>query len=205
MLLAHLVPGYFAAALTEPHWDPSWDRTRRLALWGIALGATVIPDLDVVYNTFFRGFINHSTLWTHSILVYGVISMLWFALYIFKRAYYSQLVVGFIAIGGLSHLVLDILSHGTPLFYPASMWFVGIAPRRVIVGGFWAYITDPTFLLEPTLIALALAHFIWHRKFPRPVRVAGMVAVAVSWLAFTIVFLVRLPELQLFALSKIMQ
>ncbi len=74
MLLAHLVPGYFAAALTQPHWDPKWNTTRRVILWGVALGSTAIPDVDVVYNTTFRGFINHSTLWTHSIFVYLVIS-----------------------------------------------------------------------------------------------------------------------------------
>lgn len=81
MLLAHLVPGYFAAALTRTRWDPQWSLKRRALLWGVALGSTVLPDADVVYNAMFRGFINHSLLWTHSIFLYTAIGVLWFVLY----------------------------------------------------------------------------------------------------------------------------
>lgn len=203
MLLAHLVPGYFAAALTQPHWDPRWSFKRRALLWGVALGSTVLPDLDVVYNTLFRGFINHSLLWTHSVFLYTAIGVIWFALYRAHRWFYVQLILGLIALGGLSHIILDILSHGTPLFYPVSMLFVGIAPHRVIAGGFWAYITDPIFLIEPLLIAGALAHIVWHQPIPRRVRAIALAAVSAGWLVFTSVFLVRLSDLQAFALTKI--
>ncbi|MCD4686698.1 MAG: hypothetical protein K8S97_12250, partial [Anaerolineae bacterium] len=67
MLAAHLAPGYAAVVVTRPGWDVAWTRPQRALLWGIALGSTAAPDLDVIYNTLCRGFTNHSTLWTHSV------------------------------------------------------------------------------------------------------------------------------------------
>ncbi len=83
------------------------------------------------------------------------------------------------------------------------MWFVGIAPKRVIVGGFWAYITDPVFLLEPLLIAAALAHLIWHLPIEKKLRIAGVGGVGVSLVAFMLAFLTWLPVLQAAVLTRI--
>lgn len=162
MLAAHLVPGYFAAVKSQSTWKPEWSKLRAI-LWVVALGSTVAPDLDVIYNALFRGFFNHSTLWTHSVFVYLGFGLLWFTLRALKRFPYLRTLVGLITVGGLSHLLLDVIAHGTPLLYPVSIVVFGVAPERVVEGGIWAYLTDPVFLLEPLLFSIALVHWIYRR------------------------------------------
>ena len=38
--------------------------------------------------------------------------------------------IGLIAIGGISHLALDVVAHRTPLLYPVSLHMFGFAPSR---------------------------------------------------------------------------
>ena len=149
MLIAHLAPGYFAVVKSQPSWNPGWNKNQRFLLWAVALGSTVAPDIDVIYNTFFQGFINHSTLWTHSLIPYLGIGLVWLILRDVKRWPFLQTLVGLIAVGGLSHLVLDVIAHGTPLVYPYSLIMIGLPPTRVVEGGIWAYLTDPIFIFEP--------------------------------------------------------
>ena len=131
MLLAHLVPGYFAAATSRSTWKSEWTDVQRILLWATALGSTVAPDLDVAYHALVRGFLNHSTLWTHSVFVYLGFGLVWFVLHTSSRWHYLRSWVGLAALGGFSHLVLDVVAHGTPSLYPAaSMVGFGIAPAR---------------------------------------------------------------------------
>lgn len=73
---------------------------------------------------------------------------------------YLQTMIGLIAIGALSHLLLDVVAHSTPLLYPFSMIMVGAPSEHVLNGRVWGYFTDPIFLLEPLLIAFAVGHWI---------------------------------------------
>jgi len=70
MLIAHLVPGYFAADHSQKTWPAEWSNNQRRWLWTAALVSTFAPDMDVIYNALFRGFINHSWLWTHSLFLH---------------------------------------------------------------------------------------------------------------------------------------
>ena len=196
MLLTHLVPGYFAAALSQPRWQPRWRTEQRALLWIVALGSTFAPDLDVIYNLLFRGFINHSLLWTHSLWPQLSLGVLWWLLWRTGRWPYLQTLLWLAVIGGLSHLLLDVLVHGTPLFYPLSLAMIGYPPARVVVGGFWAYITDPIFLAEPFLWALLLIHWGWKQSWLPFSRTRWVVAVAASFLLLASVFLYWLPVLQ---------
>jgi hypothetical protein len=196
MVFAHVVPGYFAAAKVTRGAATDWSRNQRIAIWVVALGATVLPDLDVMYNAFFRGFINHSTFWTHSVFVYLGIGMVAAILWFGFRWKFAAVLVGLIAFEGVGHIFLDVISHGSMLFYPVSVDFLGTAPRRVIVGGFWAYITDPIFLLEPFLIAIMLLHCIVTSHFSRNTKRVLIGATLGTLCAFVAGFLVFLPELQ---------
>ena len=158
MLVAHLIPGYFAVTKLQQTRGSEWNSTQKALMWSVALGSTIAPDLDVVRNILFRGFFNHSTLWTHSIFVYLGFGLLWLGCRRLRKLAYFATLMGIIAVGGLSHLVLDLVAHGTPLFYPVSTTGFGIAPQRVVDGGVWAYLTDPIFLLEPLLIGIAVCH-----------------------------------------------
>ena len=89
MLIAHLVPGYFAAVQSKPNWRPEWRRSQRIILWSVAIGSTVLPDLDVIYNTLFRGFINHSILWTLTIILRKITEFLFGSAK--SRSFYSAL------------------------------------------------------------------------------------------------------------------
>lgn len=156
-----MVPGYFVAHYSRAHWPPRWNKPQRYALWSIAVASTVVPDTDVIYNILFRGFANHSVLWTHSLFPYLGVMLLWVALSAFcaERFLFLRTALGFIVLGGLSHLFLDVLVHGTPLFYPLSMMMVGWPPQQVVEGGLWGYVTHPIILLEPLLIGMALLHW----------------------------------------------
>jgi hypothetical protein len=191
MLFAHAVPGYFAAALTEPHWRPEWTRAQRLLLWGAALVSVGAPDADVLFNVAFRGFVNHSVGWTHSIFLHGAVALVGLALRRGGRWPYLQMLVGLVAVGGLSHLLLDVVSHGTPMFAPFSMAMIGAAPARVVQDGVWAYVSDPSFLAEPLLLAPAALHAAWQRA-PRYRRPAALI-VGAGLVAFNSAFLVLLP------------
>jgi len=192
MLVAHIVPGYFAAAKSQSHWKPECGRGQRALLWATALASTVVPDLDVVYNALFRGFFNHSTLWTHSLFVYLGIGLLWWVLRHVERCSYLRTLMGLVAVGGL----LDIIAHGTPLLYPVSMMMIGIAPARVVEGGVWAYLTDPIFLLEPLTMTLAVVHWTLSRETTSRFRRFAVTTAISILILFVVVFLLSLPDLQ---------
>jgi membrane-bound metal-dependent hydrolase YbcI (DUF457 family) len=196
LLAAHLVPGYFAAVASQSQWQLAWNKKQRSILWVAALASTVIPDSDVIYNWLFRGFFHHSTLWTHSLFVHLGIGLCWWSLRRIRRWPYLQMLMGLVALGGLSHLVLDVVSHSTPLFYPLSLYMVGAPSTRVLEGGVLGYMTDPIFLSEPLFLAVAIAHWIVSRK-PTP-RVTKLVLCGLfaGLVIFSGTFLLLLPTLQ---------
>ena len=196
MLIAHLVPGYFAAVKSQPYWRPDWSPQRRTLLWVAAFSGTVIPDLDVIYNALFRGFINHSTLWTHSLLVHLSIVLGWWVLKRIGRWPYLQALAGLVAIGGVSHLVLDMVSHGTPLLYPISLELLGIPSQRVVEGGLKAYLTDPILLLEALLLTLMAVHWTVSKSVNLWVRVLASALLLSGLVLFIATFIYLLPTLQ---------
>lgn len=156
MFVAHLVPGYFAALTLESEWDTEWSPLQRKVLWAAALSSTVVPDTDVVYNFIFRGFFNHSTLYTHSLLTYLVPVFLWAVCkFVFKWRYAAMLFI-LVAIGGVSHVFLDAIVHNTPLLYPLTHQTFGTGPKTIVENGVSAYVTHPIILLEVVMIAVML-------------------------------------------------
>ncbi len=196
MILAHLVPGYFAAATSRPKWRLEWTNGQRGLAWVVAIGSTVCPDLDIVYNALVRGFFNHSTLWTHSVFVYLGLGYLWFVLHAWKRWPYLRTLLGLATVGGFSHLALDVIAHGTPLLYPVSMMVFGVAPTRIVEGGIWAYLTDPLFLLEPLLFGAAIVHWAFHQHLGLRLQRWILVATVSGLLVFLGLFTAALPRLQ---------
>lgn len=201
VLVAHIVPGYFAAIQSKPYWQPSWSSRQRALLWMVAVGSPVAPDLDVIYNVLFRGFSNHSTLWTHSLFVHVIPLLVWWILQRIGRWPYLQTLMWLAAIGGLSHLLLDVIAHSTPLLYPFSMTMFGIPPQRVVEGGVWAYLTDPIFLFEPCLLTLAAIHWAKHHLHDQRTQRAVLVILVTGLSAFIVGFLLLLPILQEIAVS----
>jgi hypothetical protein len=196
LLVAHLVPGYLAVSISRKRWKEDWSGTQRAVLWIAGLAATVVPDLDVIYNWIFRGFFGHTILWTHSIFVHLAIVMLWLLLRGNDNWAYARTLVGLVALGGLSHLALDIVSHGTPLFYPFTWTLVGSPSQQVLTGGVWGYLTDPIFLLEPLLLALAGAYWVI-RQYPEPrVMRLAILGLAVALVLFAGTFMLLLPKVQ---------
>lgn len=162
-----------------------------------SLASTVAPDLDVIYNAVFRGFFNHSTLWTHSLFPYLGLAFLWWLIRRNGGRPYLQMLIGLMTLGGLSHLVLDVVSHSTPLLYPFSFQMFGIQSSHVLHGGVWAYLTDPIFLLEPFLITVAIAHWITHHHTATPqLKKVALMGLAGGCVIFTVAFLWLLPVLQ---------
>ncbi len=123
MLFAHLVPGYFAAAHAARRRDRG-PAGRRL-LWAAVLRGTVAPDLDVIYNVLSHSVFHHTTLWTHSLLVYIPLAAGWWLLARMRRWPYLTTLAAPALLGGASHLFLDVASHGTPLLYPFTLTMFG--------------------------------------------------------------------------------
>lgn len=196
MLIAHLVPGYFVGTMTQSRWKPEWSHVQRILLWSVALGSSVAPDVDVMYNILFRGFFGHTTLWTHSLFVYGGIGLVWFLLHLSKRWTYLKMLIGFMVLGGLSHVVLDMIAHGTPIFYPISMKAFGIPPQRVVQGGVLAYVTDPIVLCEPFLLSVAMLHWTYHRKTSSRSKKILVITIIGGLLMVTLAFIGLLPSVQ---------
>jgi len=196
VLIAHLVPGYFAAVKSGSGQSPGWSRWQRFGIWAVALGSTVAPDSDVLYNAIFRGFFNHTWLWTHSLFPYLGMGVGWLLLRLSGRWLYLQTLVGLAALGGLSHLALDVVAHSTPIFYPFSSVMVGAPSARVLAGGVTGYLTDPIFLCEPLLLTLAALHWIGCCGFPRQTQRLLVWGVVSGTLAFAMIFLLMLPVLQ---------
>lgn len=193
MYLAHIVPGYFAAATTTRQ---GWTPLQKAALWTVALVSTVAPDSDVIYNALFRGYVNHSVLWTHSVFVPLVLIACWGILRVFGRGRFVRMLFLLAALGWASHLVLDVIAHGTPLLYPYSRRMFGTPSPRVMYGGIREYVTDPVFLLEPVLITTAVVH--WLLTFRRSSRHRALFAAftVASCAGFIVLFLMFLPNLQ---------
>lgn len=193
MLIAHVVPGYFAALESRGRWRPEWGKRRRTLLWLVAFGSTIAPDLDVVYNALFRGFINHSILWTHSLFAYLSVLLVFRLLKQVKRWPYVQMLTWLTVMGGLSHLLLDVISHGTPLLYPVSLAMFGMPPARVVQVGLWAYVTDPIFLFEPCLLGLGAMHWIRHHVHNQQAQRVCLVVLTVGLGIFMVSFVLLLP------------
>jgi len=198
MLFAHVVPAYFAATVSQRRWPAEWTRAQRLVIWGAAFGSVAAPDVDIVTNVLAGRYINHSynLLWTHSLFTHLGVALLWFVLWRLGRRPYLRTLIGLVAIGGLSHLLLDAIAHGTPLFNPFTLALVGFPPARIVAGGFWAYVTDPLFLLEPYLLALAGVHWLAHNCPAPRLRRLALLAVAGVLESWTIAFVWMLPGLQ---------
>jgi hypothetical protein len=195
MLAAHLVPGYFVAVASETQWQANWSSPQRTILWIVALTATFTPDLDVIYNLPFRGFFGHTTLWTHSIFAYLGVFACWLLLRSSGRWPYLQAIVGLTALGWLSHLALDVVSHGTPLFYPLSLDLIGLPSTRVLKGGLWGYLTDPIFLLEPVLVTTAAVHWVVSRDPEPRMKTMALRGLLAALIVFSGAFLLLLPTL----------
>jgi membrane-bound metal-dependent hydrolase YbcI (DUF457 family) len=116
-----------------------------------------VVDFDVIMNILAGRGAYHSVLWTHSLFVHLGMALIWWLTVITRRSWYLQILTGLIAIGGLSHLMLDVIAHSTPLFYPFSMRMIGFVPRS------GSYLTHPVALLEPIMIGLAVWHW-WRTR-----------------------------------------
>ncbi len=135
----------------------------RACLWSASFLGCVFPDADVIASLLFRGTFGHQVLWTHSI--FGPLAVLLAGLLFTKyiRTSWIGTALNLFAAGWLSHIILDLLVHGTPLFYPLSMTGFELAPKSIVEGGLKAYLKHPLFLLEPLLIAGTFVHLLMTR------------------------------------------
>lgn len=197
MLLAHIVPAYFAVDVLKPKWSREWGRWQRVILWIVAIGSTIAPDSDVIINVLTKGFAGHSTLWTHSIIPYLVLGLGCMMLKRAKRAPLLSMCITLVLVGGLSHLVLDVIVHGTPLLYPINLTMFGFPPRAVVEGGLVAYLTHPILLLELILVGLVAAHWIAGRSQRIRSRNSWLLALSVGIGLVAITYCVLLPWLRI--------
>jgi hypothetical protein len=163
MLIGHLAPIGPIAAEIERHWRPEWPRWTCKLPWVAALAGCVFPDFDVIANTLFNGVMHHLYYFPHSILSYLPVLILGILLVRWRRTQLMGWMVLTFVLGVFSHLLLDVVSHGTVLFYPLWNGLVGWTfPRtdeRILV----SYFNSPNFWLEPLVIFAAAIW--WLRRY----------------------------------------
>ena len=163
MLIGHLAPVGPIAAAVERHWCPEWPRWTRKLPWVAALAGCIFPDFDVIANTLFNGVLHHLYYFPHSIFPYLPVLILGILLVRGRRTRPAGLITLAFVMGVFSHLFLDVVSHGTVLFYPLWNGLVGWTfphlDERVIV----SYLHSPNFWLEPLVILAAVIW--WLRRY----------------------------------------
>lgn len=167
MLIAHLVPGYWGVIYTQKDARPRLTKYQQVLLWGASFAGTVYPDLDVIINLLFRHSFQHQILWTHGIWGAVIMAAAGRLFLNHNRCTFVRSAVYLFAFGWLSHIFLDLIVHGTPLFYPFSMIGFELAPKQIVEGGAAAYLAHPLFLLEPLLISTVVIHLALTRRFCR--------------------------------------
>ena len=199
MMFAHIVPGYFAAAVSDrPRY---WTPLERAGLWGTAVVSCILPDIDVIYNIVVRGYANHAVLITHSIFPYLALGSVWLFLVLINRLPYIRLLFGLVAFGGLSHIALDVIAHSTPLFYPFSTRMIGNPPDSIFYGGVPVYLRHPLFLIEPFLLMLMVCHWIFTRDLAPCIKWRLEGFVVGSWFGLTLGYVLWLYNFQSLAAS----
>lgn len=175
MMLGHLTPFGLIAAAAERHWQPAWPRWTRALPWTAALAGCIFPDLDIVANILLNGVAMHLYCLPHSVLPYLPLLALGCLLAHRQRTRLAGLTVLIFGLSVLSHLLLDVVSHGTMLFYPLWNGVVGWTyPPRAGESMMMAYFRAPNFLLE--LGVLAAAGGWWLKRYARVwgrARIAG--------------------------------
>lgn len=196
MLVAHVVPGYCIAAHTVQGNQRRWSPAQQALVWLVGLGAAIAPDADIIYNALLHGFIKHSILWPHSVFPYLGLLGIWLVGRAKRADSYLLALLGVFIAGNLSHLLLDAISHGTPLLYPLTLHMFGAPSTRILYGGARAYLTDPLFLLEPALLSAAAVHWLAHHVDDRRLLRLAQGLVVALWLVFCSAFLAFLPALR---------
>lgn len=161
MLIGHLAPVGPIAFAVERRWRPEWPRWTRKLPWAAALAGCVFPDFDVIVNTLFNGVLHHLYYLPHSIFPYLPVLFFGILLIRWRRTRLAGYTVLAFSLGALSHLLLDVISHGTVLFYPLWNGLVGWTFPRLDERVFVSYLHSPNFWLEPFVIFVAA---IWWLK-----------------------------------------
>lgn len=120
MIFSHAPGSFIAAFLTKRCWARSLPKKQITILYIVSMIAAVLPDVDVIYYYLVNATIRHRQHITHSLFLYLLIWLIFYAFGFFKK---SQILksTGFVLfIGGLSHLILDSVTTGVPWFYPLS-------------------------------------------------------------------------------------
>jgi hypothetical protein len=146
MLAGHLTPVGPLATAAQRHWSARWPRWTRALPWAAAGLGAVFPDLDIIVNLLVTGHFYHLYYFPHSLFVYVPVLLLGWLLARGPRTRCAGLTLLTFGAGVLSHLLLDVVSHGTPFFYPLYNGPIG-----------WTFPDTG----EPLLIAYARSPNVW--------------------------------------------
>ena len=189
MMLGHLAPFGPIAAAAERRWQPEWPCWTRTLPWAAALASCVFPDLDIITNILFNGAWQHLYYLPHSVLPYLPVLVLGCLLTHWRRTRLAGLTVLAFGMSVLSHLLLDVVSHGTVLFYPLWSGVVGWTfPSRAGESVMMAYSHSPNVLLELGVLVTAGAW--WLKRYARVWRKARLTGEA----KITLGYLSALPR-----------
>ena len=165
MFVAHLPAGYLAATAALRRAAPEPRLRRRLL--GVALAASVAPDLDLAYFYASGRQEHHHALFPHWPSVWIALTLVGLAVAAARKSRPLALASLFAGGGGLLHLVLDSIAGSVRWGAPwsaAETTLVVVPPHT----GWWisSMVLHWTFAVELAIVAAAALVW-WRRRSPR--------------------------------------
>ena len=165
MFIAHLPAGYMMARLLARR-----ARLRGRAgvrfLWAGAIGA-IAPDFDLAYFYLFDGRQhNHHSYVTHYPVIWIAAMLVCACWWRADRARPWAALAGVFALGGFTHMVLDIVVGDIAWLAPFSDEYFALSHVETMFKPWWLnFILHWSFALELLLVALAV--YVWRRDHSR--------------------------------------
>ena len=160
MIFSHAPAGFLVALVTKKLWDKGL--TKRQTLWIFIIGtfSALVPDIDVIYFYLLKAEMTHRELFTHSFILYIVISLIIFLIgYLLKKQFIKAIAIVFF-FSTLSHLILDSMTAGVPWLYPINNFLYGFLSIPFLNNGFYGQNLFVFTLSTEVLIFLLLFNVI---------------------------------------------
>lgn len=120
MIFVHAPAGFLTAWLTRRFWQKeNLSKKQTIVLYGLTILGGLFPDVDLFYYYLVDASASHREFFTHSILFYCLLFVLFYFWAWYRKSAYGKTAIGLFILGCLSHLFLDSLGI-LALFYPLT-------------------------------------------------------------------------------------
>lgn len=167
MLVCHLPAGYIAAKITEKKFWKDLPLKEKFWLYSILLFFSIFPDIDLLYFYLVNSSTSHREFITHAISPYLLISSLIYLWGKFKKNKFIKWIGISIALGTITHLILDSLMASAEWLWPITSRLYGLPMIKSYFNFLAVHTFSLYFIFETLVICLGLSFYLWgknHKK-----------------------------------------